>query len=341
MLSFKSLRLDNAHLLADPVEHTRTVELANAQALEFGLVQLPEPVLDLAAQSKVSLGPWQTGFRSQLDRATCYAFAACAAMEAAYRRQFGLVVDLSEHYVFHINKVTALLNDWVNSPSNIENNSTLIGFQGSSDMVDKLARFAAPDEVDAPYLTQVQMAAIRNRMPATGNMMTQPQNDAFEFDNQILPMVAHQRGRYQVETFAALPDRPSVDQVKRVLQAGFEVVADIKDHCFLIIGYDDALRVFEVKNSWGENAFIQYLLRQPGPRRPVHHKSSAGQRTTDRSGLDGPLVHGPRRLAWRARRFVGSPISVGRIWSRRSWATISATAAGTTSTVRHPTTGRR
>jgi len=107
-------------------------------------------------------------------------------MEAAYRRQFGLVVDLSEHYVFHINKVTALLNDWVNSPSNIENNSTLTGFQGSSDMVDKLARFAAPDEVDAPYLTQVQMAAIRNRMPATGNMMTQPQNDAFEFDNQIL-----------------------------------------------------------------------------------------------------------------------------------------------------------
>ena len=184
-------------------------------------------------------------------------------MEAAYRRQFGLVVDLSEHYVFHINKVTALLNDWVNSPSNIENNSTLIGFQGSSDMVDKLARFAAPDEVDAPYLTQVQMAAIRNRMPATGNMMTQPQNDAFEFDNQILPMVAHQRGRYQVETFAALPDRPSVDQVKRVLQAGFEVVADIKDHCFLIIGYDDALRVFEVKNSWGENAFIQYSYDNP------------------------------------------------------------------------------
>ena len=68
-LSFESLRLDNAHLLADPVEHTRTVELANARALELGLVQLPQPVLALAAQSKVSLGPWQTGFRAQLDRA--------------------------------------------------------------------------------------------------------------------------------------------------------------------------------------------------------------------------------------------------------------------------------
>lgn len=48
-----------------------------------------------------------------------------------------------------------------------------------------------------------------------------------------------------------------------MLQAGFEVVADIKDHCFLIIGYDDALRVFEVKNSWGENAFIQYSYDSP------------------------------------------------------------------------------
>ena len=106
-LSFDSLRLDNPHLLADPVEHTRTVELANARALELGLVQLPQPVLALAAQPKVSLGPWQTGFRAQLDRGTCYAFAACAAMEAAYRRQFGLVVDLSEHYVFHINAIVS------------------------------------------------------------------------------------------------------------------------------------------------------------------------------------------------------------------------------------------
>jgi len=48
-LSFESLRLDNAHLLADPVEHTRTVELANARALELGLVQDPPdpPVSDL------------------------------------------------------------------------------------------------------------------------------------------------------------------------------------------------------------------------------------------------------------------------------------------------------
>ena len=245
--------------------------------------------------------------------------------EAAYRRQFGLVVDLSEQYVFHINKVTALLDDWVNSPSNIENNSTLTGFQGSSDMVDKLARFAAPDEVDAPYLTLARMVAIRDTMPAAGNMMTQPQNDAFEFDNQILPMVAHQRGRYQVETFAALPDGPSVDQVKQVLQAGFEVVADIKDHCFLIIGYDDALRVFEVKNSWNEKVFISYSYDSPilGGRyitkvRPVSEPQTE-------AAWMGHLVHGPRRLAWRTHdssvhkfRSDGfGPDEAGRLFPRR------------------------
>jgi len=263
MISFESRRLANAHLLADPLEHGRTVELANARALALGLVRLPEPMLALAAQSKLSLSPWQTGFRNQLDRGSCYSFAACAAMEAAYRRQFGLVVDLSEQYVFHINKVTALLDDWVDSPSQIENNSTLTGYQGCSDIVDKLARFAAPEEADARYLTNAEMIEIKDTIPAAGDLATQPQNDAFEFDDRIVPMVAHQRGRYQVDTFFALPDKPGVDRVKQVLQSGYEVVADIPDHCFLIVGYDDDQRVFEVKNSWGENAFIQYSYDAP------------------------------------------------------------------------------
>ena len=56
-LSFELLRLDNAHLLADPVEHPRTVELANARALELGLVQLPQPVLALAASKSL----WDRG----------------------------------------------------------------------------------------------------------------------------------------------------------------------------------------------------------------------------------------------------------------------------------------
>lgn len=214
-LSFESLRADNAGLLADPVEHARAVDLANARAMDLGLVHLPEPEQAPAAPSSLSLSQWQTGFRAQRDRGTCYAFAACAAMEAAYRRQSGLVLDLSEQYVFHINKVTALLTDWVNSPASIENNSTLTGFQGSSDIVDKLARFAIPDEIDAPYLTQAQMVAIRDTIPAAGNLMTQAQNDAFEFDDQIMPMVARQHGRYQVATFAALPPGPASSRSSR------------------------------------------------------------------------------------------------------------------------------
>ena len=262
MTSIEALRQANAHMLADPAAQTRVVELANARAFELGLVALPEPAFALAARPKVSLGQWQTKFQDQKGRGSCYVFAACAAMEAAYRRQFGVVVDISEQYVFHINKVTALLDGWVESPSQIENNSTLDGFQGSSDMVDKLARFAAPAEPDAPYLSEAQMFALRDAMPA-GNWMTQQQNDAFEFNNAVVPMVSHQLGRYQVESFAALPNRPSIEQVKQVLQAGYEVVADVKDHCFLIVGYDDNVRQFEIKNSWDEHAFIYESYDNP------------------------------------------------------------------------------
>jgi hypothetical protein len=67
-LSFESSRLDNAHLLAEPVEHTRTVELISERpSARIGLVQLPQPALTLGP-STVPLGRWQTGFRDQEPR---------------------------------------------------------------------------------------------------------------------------------------------------------------------------------------------------------------------------------------------------------------------------------
>ena len=162
-ITFESVRQNHADLLLDAVEHSQFVERSNVRALNQGFVKMPRVTSPRLV--KLSLSQWQTGFRDQLDRASRYAFASCAAMEAAYRRQFGIVVDLSEQYVFHMNKVTTLLDDWPTSKAIIENNSTLVGFQGSSDVVDKLARFATVDENEAPYLTNVQMITIRVRSP--------------------------------------------------------------------------------------------------------------------------------------------------------------------------------
>src|SRR5262249_53828249 len=63
------------------------------------------------AQSAYSLAQYQTPFRftvgdqsviGQGGRGTCWAFAGVAALEAAYKRKYGVTLDLSEQYTFHM-----------------------------------------------------------------------------------------------------------------------------------------------------------------------------------------------------------------------------------------------
>ncbi len=61
-----------------------------------------------AAQSSHSLAQYQTPINDQLGRDTCWAFAGVAALEAAYNRKYGIVLDLSEQYAFHIPKAMEL-----------------------------------------------------------------------------------------------------------------------------------------------------------------------------------------------------------------------------------------
>src|SRR5262249_8932624 len=74
-------------------------------------------------RKRVDHRQFQTALRtSQGSRGTCWAFAAIAALEAAYARQ-GVNVKLSEHYLFHISKA---------HEDQIQNGtiSSLVGFQG-------------------------------------------------------------------------------------------------------------------------------------------------------------------------------------------------------------------
>src|SRR3712207_3783973 len=67
--------------------------------LGIGVTPLPRVEFDFDA---FSLARYQTmPFRDQGGRGTCWAFAGVAAMEAAYKRRYGLELDLSEQYVFH------------------------------------------------------------------------------------------------------------------------------------------------------------------------------------------------------------------------------------------------
>jgi hypothetical protein len=259
--SFEASLQSHRHLLEDPVAQALHVRESTLLALQSGKVQIPVVFLHLG--EVVSLAEHQTGFRDQEGRGTCYSFAACAAVEALYRRKYGLTLDLSEQYAFHVNKAFELFPNYVSDTRPYENNTSMAGFQGSSDIIAKMTRFAVPDEVAARYLLAADMTALQASIPAAGTLSNQEQYDALEFNDGHVPTSARHQAIYQVSDYRALPNNPSVSDICAVIRAGHEVVADIPGHCFLIVGFDDNTRTFQVKNSWGENAFIDYSYDSP------------------------------------------------------------------------------
>jgi len=258
---FEALLERHRHLLDDPVAHGAAVREANIRAERMGKVSVPDGILHLG--ESVSLARFQTPIRNQEGRGTCYAFAACAALESAYKREYGLELNLSEQYTFHVGKAFELDPSYITSASPVENNTSMTGFQGSSDMVDRMARFAVPDEAVAPYLLAAGMTALQASIPAAGMLGNQEQYDALEFAEGHVPTAARHAARYRVSDYRALPDNPSVDDVCAVIRSGREVVADVTDHCFLIIGFDDNRRQFLVKNSWGGTEYFDYSYDSP------------------------------------------------------------------------------
>jgi hypothetical protein len=225
-----------------------------ASAAARGRVRIPDAAFN---PDSWSLAQYQTGFRDQGSRGTCWAFAGCAALEAAYKRQFGLDLDLSEQYAFHIGKSTELYPDYMTNNLPYENNTSLTGFQGSSDIVEKLTDWAVPEERFAPYRTQAELEGIAQALYGRPDVRTQEEYDAVEYSEKHIPLGARQDARYRVANWAGLPANPSPDDVERVLRSGREVVADIEGHCLLVIGYDRNRKVFLAKNSWGETDFIE------------------------------------------------------------------------------------
>jgi hypothetical protein len=70
--------------------------------------------------------------------------------------------------------------------------------------------------------------------------------------------------------------------VEAVLAAGHEVVADVPGHCLLIVGFDRTRRVYSIKNSWGENRFIE--LSYDSTEWPI----LGGRYITDVQPIDAP-----------------------------------------------------
>ena len=98
--------------------------------------------------------------------------------------------------------------NYTSSASTVENNSSATGFQGSSDMVDRMARFAVPDHALAPYLLDAQMKALQASIPAAGMLSNQEQYDALEFAEGHVPTAARHAAVHRVGDYRVLPDDP-------------------------------------------------------------------------------------------------------------------------------------
>lgn len=227
------------------------------------------------------LAAYQSPVKNQGGRDTCGSFATAAALEAAYKRNFNLDLDLSEQYLNHWAQIMLLLgNDLPQS----ETNSAAIGGGGMGRPFAALQRgFGVPTEAVLPYIIERSYQEYDvGDIPAINDFnIKHLQWDIDDFNladslteyifqppnvvtTTIMPLAALQQAKYRPTGLRYATDQElrDIEWYRNQLDSKREVIFQLLDHVMLMVGYDDATQQFLVKNSygpdWGNNGYGEY-----------------------------------------------------------------------------------
>lgn len=261
-------------------------EVADMRANVQGAEALPR-LYDVPPAS-YDLSSYQTPVKDQGDRGTCGTFATIAAIEAAYKRTYGLTLDLSEQYGFHVAKSTGY-----NYPRYYQyENQSSYWYGGGWPQTTYLY----PSESYAPYAgyTYCPLGAActpLDSIPGATSLVwhpdpainptTQQMVDDFEYSPLHIPPAARNNAIYGAASFSDYngTDARNTSLLESLISSNKEVVLAVVTswrtlptgvldwdatvagggHAFLLIGYNRAQSYFLVKNSWGGTAPSAYL----------------------------------------------------------------------------------
>jgi len=221
--------------------------------------------LQLRPNSNVLWSQFQTSIKNQEHRNTCSGFAMIAAIEARYKRDYNLDLDLSEQFFWHCFKSTDLHYP---TERTYENQISFHGGGNPHEIVRSAINISLPLEETCPYLSKQEMIAIRDSIPEAGmlkwkgsNIATQEEVDAFEYSTFYISNEARQNAYYGLESYLVLKESfvRNILKMEKTIALGYEIIVSLRlkwkinavsgvyefnknedrgSHVFLIVGYD-------------------------------------------------------------------------------------------------------
>ena len=226
----------------NPIKHARRAFAIAGLVTSAAMAQVPLPLV-------VDLTPQQSTVKSQGARDTCGTFASVAALEALYRRNHGLNLDLSEQYLNHWAQQFASAGSGRALPLN-ETNAGSIGGGGMARPLSAMNRgLAVPPEDTLPYIGDGSYQNVDpGDLPSLNDWsITYPQRTMDNFNladapdlymytpgswvwTTVMPQAALDGARYRPTRVIYLKaaEVVDVDRYRAILASGREVIMEFR-----------------------------------------------------------------------------------------------------------------